>query len=93
MLNSFVLVLLLWSARCQPTPSHCYEFANQPGDIPDSCGSGNPLQKQGTPSLTTGSNVCPYSGCKVNSGDAYVMPVPSDIGEVFTLVMWVWGNS
>ena len=31
-------VLLLFLARTQ-SPQHCWEFANQSGDIPDACGT------------------------------------------------------
>lgn len=43
----FWLSILVISTSAQPAPTHCYDFSRQSGDIPDSCGSGADLAKQG----------------------------------------------
>ena len=75
-----ILSLALRLISAQPLPTHCWDFANQSGNIPDSCGNGSDLIKQGIFKIIAGTDLCDDSGCKLSNGDGYTTQMPSSLG-------------
>ncbi len=86
-----LILLLMFSASSIQTPDHCYEFTS--ASVGDGCGSSD-LTRIGKrfgimQDGINGSPSCNEGGCSFLLGALFHTPVPSGMGDTWTIGLWM----